>query len=278
MEPIIESASPFWAIVVQLAVVAIGLYAIGADISKRTVLSETARDRIRKTALAFVPTESLREQFSDLRKRISKGFIGKAKRSWGSPRPPRQDYSGCPYSTEAFRNYEDYATALQEYYLHALSLAVTNEDFGRLGLRLYSDAFVFNNLGHKRRQTAQEGLQPDVVPFARYLERRYSGVFEAFTNRSAGKGGHWLTRVTTLLRDLLPTSAFKVIGFFSFLLLASVIAQPVPFLVGPQAMSFKMRYFEWIVASIALVCTFLVFHRVCYEQWRFRCLIEDLQS
>jgi hypothetical protein len=161
-----------------------------------------------------------------------------------------------------------------------MSLAVTKQDLGMLGLHLYSDALAF----HISREIHEHGgtteLEPEVRPFGHYLQGRYSARFEALyvINNSQTRDSLWFVKIGTFLYDLFPSLTFRVIGTLSFLLLIVVIGQPVPFLVGPQAMSFEMRYFEWLIASLALIVTSFVFHRVCYEQWRFRRLIEELRG
>jgi hypothetical protein len=277
MEPIIESASPFWSLVLQLVVIAIGLYAIFVDISKRTVLSEKVRDQIWKTALAFVPSDSLKEVFAKLRAGILRALKEKTTAGLTFSTTPRKSIAGCPYLGGDLSTYE---LAVHEYYENALESAVTRDDVVKLGLHLFSDAFRFHNSGPSAKRSEGEELEPDVRPLDNYVDRKYSAVLQALwlVNSSDSKANFWFVKVGTALYKFFPSLPFRVLGFLGLLLLVVIIAQPIPFLIGPQAMSFEMRCVEWMVAACALVCTFFVFHRVCYEQWRFRLLIDELRS
>jgi hypothetical protein len=55
-EPIIQGASPFWSICLQLAVIMLGLYALLVDVSKRMLLRREVGDELWNSALAFVPS------------------------------------------------------------------------------------------------------------------------------------------------------------------------------------------------------------------------------
>jgi hypothetical protein len=57
-EPIIQGASPFWSICLQLSVIILGLYALLVDVSKRMLLRREIADELWNSALAFVPSTS----------------------------------------------------------------------------------------------------------------------------------------------------------------------------------------------------------------------------
>jgi hypothetical protein len=67
-------------------------------------------------------------------------------------------------------------------------------------------------------------------------------------------------------------------GAIAFSMLTALCLQPVPFLVGPETHSYAVRVLRWIVEGAALLITFFLFHRVCYEQYRFRKLVRDLEA
>jgi hypothetical protein len=60
------------------------------------------------------------------------------------------------------------------------------------------------------------------------------------------------------------------------IMLVLVCMPPVPFMVGPETRTYWIRILRWVVESAALVVTFFVFYRVCFEQQRFRRLIQAL--
>jgi hypothetical protein len=75
-----------------------------------------------------------------------------------------------------------------------------------------------------------------------------------------------------------PNIAFILVGLISFSMLLAICAQPVPFLVGAETNSYHFRIIRWAMEVLALIVTFLVFHRICYEQYRFRNLIQSLET
>jgi hypothetical protein len=47
-------------------------------------------------------------------------------------------------------------------------------------------------------------------------------------------------------------------------------------LLGAETLSTEWRTLRWIVESLALIVIFAVFHRVCYEHYRFRMLVHEV--
>ena len=60
-EPIIQGASPFWSICLQLTVIVLGLYALLVDVSKRMILRREVADELWNGALAFAPSDIARK-------------------------------------------------------------------------------------------------------------------------------------------------------------------------------------------------------------------------
>ena len=78
--------------------------------------------------------------------------------------------------------------------------------------------------------------------------------------------------------DVLCAELLRVVSLVSVLMLIAICLQPVPFLVGPTTLSYGWRVALWLVSVGALLVTFSLFHRTCYEQHRFRKLVHQLQE
>jgi uncharacterized membrane protein len=279
IEPIIQGASPFWAIVIQFGVIAIGLFALCFDIRRRVTLSSKVREELWQTALGFVPV-TLRDDFAGLRSQIKTAFDEKPFRVWRRQKKVSHECKRLGANGRN-RNVAAYSAALIVHYQKALNDAATKKDVSAIGLNLLSDLFSFRQLGTMSENVDTQRHEQDVKPFADYVARGFFASFDPLDLSrwpTSKEGLSLFDRVRAVYHNLFPSLTFRIVGSISLLMLVVICMQPTSFLVGPETRSYQMRVFKWMLEGSALGITFCVFHRICFEQWRFRCLVEQLRS
>jgi hypothetical protein len=120
-----------------------------------------------------------------------------------------------------------------------------------------------------------------VQPFAEYLQRDLTSPQQRSEDAQSEEKSllrRWVLKSLRFVDRRLPHSGFVVVGLVSVLMLIAICLQPVPFLVGPTTLSYGWRVALWLVSVGALLVTFSLFHRTCYEQHRFRKLVHQLQE
>ena len=134
---------------------------------------------------------------------------------------------------------------------------------------------------YDRDLICEQGLASEVQPFYEYIRGDLTNSIERSEDVQAGgkaDGGRSVLRFLHFWHRLFPDYRFILVGFVSALMLAAICLQPVPFLVGPTTLSYHWRLVFWLVSVVALLVTFSLFHRTCYEQHRFRMLVEALEK
>jgi hypothetical protein len=133
--------------------------------------------------------------------------------------------------------------------------------------------------GYERECICDQGLASEVQPFFKYVRSDLTGSLQKFEDVQAAdkaRGRRSMLKFLYFWYRLFPNYKFILVGLASVLMLAAICLQPVPFLVGPTTLSHHWRIAFWLVSVVALVVTFGLFHRTCYEQHRFRILVQAL--
>jgi hypothetical protein len=313
LQPITEGTSSFWPFVLQIAVIGLGLYSLFFDVPRRMQLSHAAADQLWHAALALVPT-FLRDELLTLRtRRIASLWreLPLRRRPWQPA--PSKTIEPAPVSSE--QTVEERTRLICRHYTSLLDKAITKVEVGEIALRLLSDLFSLRTLARTspprkrapklfRQGHVPEWLVPllqwrapakarpatavrepefaaEVQPFAEYVDRDLTKPNRRPSDtrpdqKSSLQG--WILRVLYFLDRRLPNFGFILVGFVTISMLAAICLQPVPYLVGTAPLSWGGRVLFWLVSITALLVTFALFHRTCYEQHRFRLLIEGLRA
>jgi hypothetical protein len=117
----------------------------------------------------------------------------------------------------------------------------------------------------------------EITPFAKFAARTLSmkpDLVEIYPKlqpvwQFVMKPARWLDR-------RLPTWHFAVGGVILLLLVIAICSAPTAYLLGPETLSTFWRTVRWLVETLALLVICAVFHRVCYEHYRFRELTREL--
>jgi hypothetical protein len=315
LEPIAEGTSPFWPFALQITVIGMGLYSLRHDVPRRMLLSRETSDELWAAALALVPSD-LRLSVTNLRtKQIWPKWhelpLRRPKRQGKSVRPIQR----APISSE--EDIQARTEKIRDHYGTLLNKATTKVEVVEIALCLLSDLFSlrpkgeepspekeatqrkdkgkspkFNPLGflqrlreklanYDRDLICEQSLASEVQPFYEYIRADLTSSIERSEEvqkaRKADGGGSILKFLHFWYR-LFPSYKFILVGLVSVVMLAAICLQPVPFLVGPTTFSYHWRVVFWLVSVIALLVTFSLFHRTCYEQHRFRILVEALEE
>jgi hypothetical protein len=312
LEPILEGTSSFWPFVLQMTVIGLGLYSLFFDVPRRMQLSRAAADELWNAALALVPT-SLRPEFAAFRTQRMIPLYQKLplrRHPWQAA--PTKPIQRAPFSSE--QTISDRTETIRAHYTALLDAATTKVEVAEIALCLLSDLFSFRSFtrGSQRERkpfriwrgrileqflTSLRWIRPpktntpeclsnpdfaiEVQPFAEYLSRDLTTPNRHSKDVSPDRKSvlrHWILKVLHFLDRRLPHYGFILVGVATFCMLLAICAQPVPFLVGPATLSYGWRVVFWIVSVAALLVTFSLFHRICYEQHRFRMLIQQLQA
>jgi hypothetical protein len=280
-EPIIQGASPFWSICLQLTVIVVGLYALFVDVSKRMLLRREVGDELWKSALALAPStlhKKIERSRDTIRARIQE--LPLRRKPWHRRSPLEVDspvfQPGEPKDL-AYR-----VNRIIEYHAALLEKAVCQLEVIEVALRYLSDLFALRTVGESKLISAEKAgkFAPDIQPFADYVNRDLTKP-PIVTNETEEKLPTYRALVCRIFRFAIrrfPNAEFIVVGAVVFSMLAALCLQPVPFLVGPETHSYAVRVLRWIVEATALLVTFFLFHRVCYEQYRFRKLVQALEA
>jgi hypothetical protein len=313
LEPIVEGTSPFWPFVLQMSVIGLGLYSLFFDVPRRMQLSHAAADELWHAALALVPT-SLRDELITLRtNRIASLWkeLPLRRRPWQVA--ASKTIERAPVSSE--QTIEKRTRLICRHYTSLLDAATTKVEVAGIALCLLSDLFslralartspprkrplkllrrghvlewlaaLFRRLAPAKTRPATAVREPEfaaeVEPFAEYLDRdltKPNGCLSDIRPDQKWSPRGWILRVLHFLDRRLPNFAFILVGFVTISMLVAICLQPVPYLVGTAPLSWGGRVLFWLVSIAALLVTFALFHRTCYEQHRFRLLIEGLRA
>jgi hypothetical protein len=164
-----------------------------------------------------------------------------------------------------------------EYHSALVEKAVCQLELIEVALRYLSDLFDLRTLGETKSTSAENPgkYAPDIRPFADYVNRDLTKP-PIVTAESPEKLPAYRALVRGIFRFVnrrFPNAEFILVGAFAFSMLTALCLQPVPFFVGPETHSYAVRVLRWIIEGAALLITFFLFHRVCYEQYRFRKLV-----
>jgi hypothetical protein len=281
IEPIIQGASPFWSICLQLTVIMLGLYALLVDVSKRMLLRREVGNELWNGALAFVPS-TLEEKI-----KCSRDAIRVRVQELPLRRKPWHRRSSLEVGSPVFRPEEPKDLAYRvdriiEYHSELVEKAVCQLELIEVVLRYLSDLFALRMLDEPKPTSAGNPgkYAPDIQPFADYVNRDLTKppivIAESPEKLPAYRG---LVRgIFRFVNRRFPNAEFILLGAVAFSMLTALCLQPVPFFVGPETHSYAVRVLRWIVEGAALLITFFLFHRVCYEQYRFRKLVGDLEA
>ncbi len=280
-EPIIQGASPFWSICLQLAVIMLGLYALLVDVSKRMLFRREVADELWNSALAFVPStlhEKIRCSRAAIRARIQE--LPLRRKAWHR----RSSLEvGSPVSrTEEPKDLPDRVSRIIEYYSALVQKSVCQLELIEVALRYLSDLFALRTLGEPKVTSVERAgkFATDIQPFADYVNRDLTKP-PIVVEESEEKLPTFRALVLGIFQFVsrrFPNAEFVLVGAVAFSMLTALCLQPVPFLVGPETHAYATRVLRWMVEGAALLITFLLFHRVCYEQHRFRVLVEDVEA
>jgi hypothetical protein len=280
-EPIIQGASPFWSICLQLTVIILGLYALLVDVSKRMLLRREVADELWNSALAFVPS-TLHEKIRCSRDAIRARFreVSLRRKPW-HPRSPLE-VGGPALRPGEPKDLTDRASRIIEYYIALVEKTVCQLELIEVALCYLSALFALRTPGGPKLTSAESPgkFAADIQPFADYVNRDVTKP-PIVADESKEKLPAYRALVRNIFQFLnrrFPNAEFILVGAVVFSMLIALCLQPVPFLVGPETHSYAVRVLRWIVEGAALLITFLLFHRVCYEQYRFRKLVEDLET
>jgi hypothetical protein len=134
---------------------------------------------------------------------------------------------------------------------------------------------LFRLLPEKSKADDPEDFGLEVTPFVEFVARDLSlkpWIIQIYPN----KFGQPFIKPVQWIDRRFPTLRFTVLAAILFFLMSAVCLHPTAYLLGPETISTLWRTTRWLVESTALLVIFLVIHRVCYEQFRFRKLIEGL--
>ena len=280
-EPIIQGASPFWSICLQLTVIILGLYALLVDVSKRMILRREVANELWGSALAFAPSE-LHEKIHDSRTAIRKRMqeLPLRRKSWN--RRSSFEGEGTFLPTDEPKDLTDRVNRIIEHYTALVEKAVCQLELIEVALWYLSDLFALRTLGKPKLTRAEKPgkFAPDIQPFAEYVNRDLTKPpIVADESKERLPAYRALAEgIFKFVNRRFPNLEFILVGIVAFSMLIALCLQPVPFLVGPETHAYAMRVLRWIVEGVALLVTFALFHRVCYEQYRFRMLVEDLEA
>ena len=281
LEPIGEGISPFWPFVLQITVIALGLYSLFYDVPRRMQLCREASDELWNSALALVP-KSLRSVVDDLRTgRIRSRWQKLPLRRQPWQPPPLKPIQRAPFSSE--QSIKVRTLTICKHYAPLLDSATTKVEVAEIALCLLSDLFSLRSV----TAVPQFGKQPlkchgerkpafaiEVQPFAEYLQRDLTSPQQRSEDAQSEEKSllrRWVLKSLRFVDRRLPHSGFVVVGLVSVLMLIAICLQPVPFLVGPTTLSYGWRVALWLVSVGALLVTFFLFHRTCFEHWSINC-------
>jgi hypothetical protein len=286
LQEIREGVSPFLSMMVQLLVVGLGITALCFDIPSRTRFPQRAADELWNWALSFIP-EGAHAGLLALRRCLRRKWLLVPAIRWltakeqlrfhaaSSAESPVQ-VAGCPGNL-GDDNLEDRAAEILKHYRTQLQEARTKRQLGEVALYLLSDLFNLRTFraGKPMATVTDTTLPPDIKPFAQYLFGEFRWLS---SSRYLGSSPGLFGSLTHFVRTNLPSLGFFVASSVGVILLVIVCIQPVPFMVGSETRTYWVRVLRWIVESSALLVTFFVFYRVCFEQRRFRRLIQALAN
>ena len=277
-EPIIQGASPFWSICLQLSVILVALYALFVDVSKRMLLRREVGDELWKGALALAPSE-LHEKIRCSRTSILTRFqeLPLRRKPWHRRSP--LEVSSRVFEPDEPKDLVYRVRCIVEYHAALIEKTVCQLELIEVALRYLSDLFALRTVGESKPTSAEKGkFAPDIQPFADYVNRDLTKPPIVYTETTAKLDRTPVRGIFRFVTRRFPNAEFIVIGAVVFSVLAALCLQPVPYLVGPETHWYAVRVLRWIVEGTALLVTFFLFHRVCYEQYRFRMLVQDLET
>jgi hypothetical protein len=130
-----------------------------------------------------------------------------------------------------------------------------------------------------QRRSGQERifLGLEMTPFAKFVARNLAlrpGIVPLYPKlrwywRLVLQPARWIDR-------RLPTWQFVVSGAGILILMIVICANPAAYLLGPETLSAFWRTARWLLETVALLVICAVFHRVCYEHYRFCELTKEL--
>jgi hypothetical protein len=312
LEPIMEGTSSFWPFVIQMTAIGVGLYSLFFDVTLRMQLSLEAAEVLWSAALALVPS-SLRPELAEFRtQRLRPRWQKLPLRRQPWQAAPTKTIRRAPFSGE--QTIERRTLAIREHYSPLLDGATTKVEVAEIASCLLSDLFSLRSLsqpqaakplqrswrfrgladiwthlrrGDRSRETeapecnCQLVYAVEVRPFAKYFHRDLTSPNqfskEAYPDQKSFLG-RWILKCWHFGARRLPHSGFLGVGLATLFMLLAICLQPVPFLVGPGTLSYGWRVVFWFINVGALLVTFSLFHRTCYEQYRFRMLVQELQA
>jgi hypothetical protein len=119
-------------------------------------------------------------------------------------------------------------------------------------------------------------LGSEIIPFAKFVARDLS-IKPCIVELYPDLRPFWnflLSPVRWLDRRL-PTLLFVLSGVLLLILLYRICSNPTAYLLGPETLSTFWRTARWLLETAALLVICAVFHRVCYEHFRFSELTKD---
>ena len=296
IKPIAEGESPFWSIAIQLFVIILGLVAVWFDIPARTRFPVRAADELWKWARGFAPETlgeppnqrlvqaTMHSRRACIRRKwkLLPGIVWLSCRQQrirnGSGPASRVHFAGCPgyLGTDSLN---DRTVKIFKHSKTQLRGARTKGDLITISLCLLADLFNLREFKARRvlPSVTRRSLPPDIKPFADYAFSEFRWLplprdpspRKSQTERLVG----WLA---DFVQAKVPSIGFFLCCAIGMIMLVLVCMRPVPFMVGPETRTYWIRILRWVVESAALVVTFFVFYRVCFEQQRFRRLIQAL--
>jgi hypothetical protein len=300
VKPIVEGESPFWSMAVQLTVIIFGLVAVSLDIPARTRFPVRAADELWRWAAGFAPETLGKEPHKRSVQKLLCARRNCIRRKWNllptiswfycrKPRLPNSAvaktmppvvFAGCPVQAGC-DSLEERTAQILEHSKAELRHARTKRDLIEISLYLLADFFNLRELKADKALPAgaRRPLPLDIKPFADYAFSEFRWLpYPRDAKPSTGwhqRVGGW---VVDFFRTKFPSIGFVVSAAIGMIMLILVCMHPVPFMVGPETRTHWIRVLRWTVESGALAVTFFVFYRVCFEQHRFRRLIQELAT
>jgi hypothetical protein len=292
LEPVTEGTSPFWPFVLQITVIVLGLRFLWQDLPRRTALCNEAGTELWKAAAALVP-ETERCSVQDFHRQIRECWekLKHRKRGWQDALLKRIRRAPIPTVTSNLTyGSQSRLDQLGNHYIALLKDATIKLEVAELALCFLSDLFALRPPADEscpeEKQASNEQQCGCNLKFAREVQPFVDYVRCDLANPSCPSERAqpeentvaWKStlKIQRFLRRRFPDDRFMLVGAVLGTMFLAICIQPVPFLVGPTTHSYGWRIALWLVSVGALVVTFSLFHRTCYEQYRFRKLIEGL--
>jgi len=286
--PIMQGVSPFWAMLIQCVMIGLAALALFKDIPQRTVFPLQARDRIWEVAINLLPTSECQREASNFQKAIREKWARtkrirdpKGDAGFYAQNPPRPSIT-IPAGKEP-----EQCRAIIKHFESRLATAETKTAVVRLGLSFFSTVFDLYAAAPRTedpivkdgKTEASARWNKEISPIVNYMEshRVYRDVL-ASEDQTAPTVPPMISKAWGMLSSLFPSWTFFFTSVLTMLLIGAICAQPDVYFVGSETRTPILRAFRSLVETLAILFSFGVFYRVCFEQLRFRRLIKSLSE